>query len=115
MRFLALTLLLISICACTSVQQSTRLSTNLYAKEYNSVASKYMDRPTFSSVEQMSDGETVLAISIDTYGTAQNTLRLSKKHVNEYINLINKYFEWEKLAKSRKDAFTKEIGKASTW
>ncbi len=115
MRSLTLAILLISIFGCTSVQQSTRLSTNLHAKEYNSIASKYMDRPTSSTVEKMSDGATVLAISIDNYGTTQSSLRFSKKHVTEYLNLINKYLEWEQLAKSREDAFTKEIGRADTW
>jgi len=115
MRLLSFALFCITLAGCTTIQQNTRLSTSLHAKEYNSIAAQYMDRPTFSEVEQMSDGETVLSVSIDNYGSAQSSLRFSKKHVQEYLAFIDKYSEWEQLAKSRGDAFTKEIGSASSW
>lgn len=74
-----------------------------------------MDRPTFSPLEQMSNGEVVLAISMDNYGYLTSVLRFSKNNVSEYQSLITKYLDWGKLAKSRDDAFTKEIGVATTW
>ncbi|MCG3760637.1 hypothetical protein [Vibrio cincinnatiensis] len=115
MKILKLGLLALVLAGCTTVEQSTRLSTNLEAREYNSVYSKYMDRPTFTSIEKMSDGNTVLAISRDNYGTTSSPLRFSKEHVSKYTALIDKYIEWNQLAISRGDAITKEIGKAETW
>jgi hypothetical protein len=115
MKTLKLGMLALVLAGCTTVDQSTRLSTGLEAKEYNSVYAKYMDRPTFISIEMMSDGNTVLAISRDNYGTTSSPLRFSKENVSKYIALIDKYFEWNQLAISRGDAITKEIGKAETW
>lgn len=115
MKIFNLGLLALVLTGCTTVEQSTRLSTNLESREYNSVYSKYMVRPTFTSIEKMSDGNTVLAISRDNYGTTSSPLRFSKELVSEYTALIDKYFEWNQLAISRGDTITKEIGKAETW
>lgn len=115
MNILKLGILTLVLVGCTTVEQSTRLSYGLDAKEYNSVYAKYMDRPTFTSIEKMSDGSTVLAISRDNYGNTYSPLRFSKDHVSKYTALIDKYTEWNKLATSRGDAITKEIGEAETW
>lgn len=115
MRILNVVLFALVLTGCTTVEQSSRLSTSLEVREYNSVYAKYMDRPTFTSVEKMSDGNTVLAISRDNYGTTSSPLRFSKDNVPSYVSLIEKYLEWAQLATSRGDAITKEIGKADTW
>lgn len=115
MKILKLGILTLILAGCTTIEQSTRLSTNLEAREYNSVYAKYMDRPTFTSIEKMSDGNTVLAISRDNYGTTFSPLRFSKDYVSQYTVLIDKYLEWNQLAISRGDAITKDIGKAQTW
>ena len=106
---------LLLLVGCTTVEQSTRLSTSLEAREYNSVYAKYMDRPTSTSIEKMSDGNSVLAISRDNYGAISSPLRFSKEYVSQYTALIDKYSEWSQLATSRGDAITKKIGKAETW
>ncbi|MFT3784333.1 MAG: hypothetical protein QM790_20175 [Nibricoccus sp.] len=105
---------------CTSVQQSTRVSTPLQAMEFNSIASRYMVRPTLVAVEKMSDGATVLLLRMDTYGKNPSMpygseLRFSKENVADYIAAIDKYFTWSAQAKERKDALTKEITTAPTW
>jgi len=112
LRFCFLALVLVG---CTTIEQSTRITTNLQAKEYNSISARYMNRPTFSAIEKMSDSSTVLAISRDNYGSTASPLRFSKDNVSGYILLIDKYFKWEKLAMSRGDAITKEIGKENSW
>ncbi len=60
MKFMKLILALVFVTGCTSVQQSTRISTPLQAMEFNNIASQYMSRPTSITVEKMSDGESVL-------------------------------------------------------
>lgn len=120
MKALASILFALFLTACTTVQQSTRVSTPLQAMEFNSIASRYMARPTFVSVEKMSDGVTVLLVRMDPYRKDPllpegSPIRFSKEHVPAYLNAINKYFEWAALAKERKDALTKEIASAPTW
>lgn len=106
---------LLLVTACTSVQQSTRVSTNLQAMQFNSVASQFMQRPTSITAEKMSDGESVLAITMENYGVEQSAIRFSKKHVPEYRTLINKYLKWTDIAKNNSDQLTKDIGNATTW
>ena len=115
MRLLIYSVLIVFLSACTTVQQSTRLSSSLSAKEYNSVTSRYMERPTFSSLDQMSDGQSVITVTMDGYGSQTNIIRFSKDHVAEYLPLLRKFNEWEQLASSRGDSFTKEVGRAETW
>ena len=114
----ALLLIALSV-GCTSIQKTTRIASPLKAKEFNSIASKYLDRPTFVSVQTMSDGQTVLTIERDDYLNqyqgVMSSLRFSKDSVSRYLQLIQKYEEWEKLARDRGDQITKEIGREKAW
>jgi len=115
MKLIKIGMLILLLSGCTTVEQRSRVPNNLHAKEFNSIASQYLDRPTFTSIEKMSDGETVLAISMDNYGNSSRPIRFLKSNVSNYVSLIDKYTEWEHLAKARGDAITKEIGRAKTW
>lgn len=100
---------------CTTIEHSTRISTPLRAMEYNSISAKYLDRPTYTTIEKMSDGTVNMAISRDNYGTSTSQLRFSKENTAKYNALIDKFFDWNKIALARGDAITKEIGQAPTW
>ncbi len=105
---------------CTTVQDTTRLSTDLNASEYNSISSQYTRKPTFVSLETFSSGEKVLAVNMKTYaineyGMDSSTLRYSNQFVDSYIDFANKFLSWEAIATERQDAFTKEIGEAKSW
>lgn len=115
MRTVLFTLLVVALSACTTVQQTTRVPTKLVAREFNSIASQYLERPTFVSVERMSDGATVLRVSMTMYGSDTSTLPMLRGKSTEYSALIDKFLEWEVLARSRGDAITKEIGRAPAW
>lgn len=132
MNQFALAICAIALVGCTTVQKSVRVGTSLRAQEYNSVASRYMERPTFVSLEDMSDGRSVMMIQMETYAvpSTYSSLRLSpqaadalrnsqlrfvKEQVPGYIAAIDKFLEWAALAAQRKDAFTKEIGRVPTW
>ncbi len=68
---------------CASVQDTTRLSSNLQAAEFNSVASRYLERPTFVNLETFSTNEKVLAVQMTTYGMdkyGNNTNSQNKFH-----------------------------------
>lgn len=109
-----------SIGACTSIAKETRISSSLQAREFNSVASQYMERPTFLSLQNYSDGRTALVIDMDEYGVGSAgyevagdySLRLDPAQADAYATLIDKYLEWESLASSRGDMIEKEIGRA---
>ena len=112
--------------ACTTVQQQTSISTPLRASQYNDVASQYLERPTFVSLETMSDGANVLRVTMDEYGygagasTGQNValkyaVAFDSRHVEQYLAFIAKYEEWENMASMRGDMIEKDIGEAQTW
>ena len=96
------------------------------------MASRYMERPTFVSLEDMSDGRSLMMIRMETYAVPStysslslspqaadalrnSQLRFLKEQVPGYVAAIDKFLEWAALASERKDAFTKEIGRVPTW
>lgn len=122
MRNRLIGLLLVSsfiLAGCASVSSTTRISSNISAKEFNSIASKYMDRPTFVSIEFMSDSAEVLTVQMNGYKKPQHTscwtVRFDKKYAAQYIAFITKYLDWESIAVKRGDTLSKEIGQAKTW
>lgn len=115
MKQILLVLLLSSLPACTTVEQSNRVASKLVAREFNSIASRYIDRPTFVAVERMSDGATVLRVNMSLYGSDTSTLPLVQSKGTTYAAHIDKFLEWEALAKGRGDALTKDIGRAPAW
>lgn len=105
----------LALVACTTLEQSNRISTRLVGKEFNSVASRYLDRPTFVAVEHLSDKTTVLRVTMSIYGAKESNLSFIQGKSAAYVVHIDKFLEWEALAKSRGDALTKDIGRAPAW
>ena len=109
---------------CTTVNEETRVSSPLRAVEYNSVAAKYLERPTFVKVRELSNRKEVLMVEMEQYsyglgGKMENLNRFNtqflRDSVSEYVALIDKFLEWEEMAVERGDQFTKEIGTAPAW
>lgn len=109
--------LLLLMAGCASMENASRISTTLKVYEYNSVASNYMPRPTFTELGTV-DGVKVLHITSDEYGKIGNDpqktshIYLKQTYVDDYISLIDKFLEWEKLASERGDTLEKNIGEA---
>lgn len=112
---------LVALAACTTLGQTTSLTSRLKASEYNDVAADYLERPTFVSLQTYSNGNTALVVEMDEYGpgfdaatgTATEglySLRFDAKEVANYVAVIDKYFEWEKLALERGDMIDRKIG-----
>lgn len=93
---------------------SVRIPTSVNMSEYNSVASKYMARPTFAEVQTYGD-DVRLVLYADAYGNNVYTLYLAKAYADSYIQLIDKYLRWEEKASSKGHMFEKEIGVADLW
>ncbi|MFM2657481.1 hypothetical protein [Vibrio owensii] len=107
------------ISGCVSVSKEHRLSSNFQSLEFNSLLSEYKARPTFVSLLEMSDGEEVLNIKMDSYLVSSDGIKpsisISRKYVDENIEAIEKYLKWNTLALDRKDQFTKEIAITKSW
>ncbi|EJV9424528.1 hypothetical protein N7893_004265 [Vibrio vulnificus] len=107
------------ISGCVSVSKEHRLSHSFQSLEFNSLLSEYKARPTFVSLLEMSDGEEVLNIKMDSYLASSDGIKpsisISRKYVDENIEAIEKYLKWNKLALDRKDQFTKEIAITKSW
>ena len=110
--------------ACTTLSAETRIPSALQASEFNDVASQYMDRPTFVSVQSFSDGNIALQVLVDEYGTGYdpalrttipNATYFDKRYIADYLPLIDKYLEWETLAAGRGDLIDRQVGVAKTW
>ncbi|MBM3853501.1 MAG: hypothetical protein FJ399_10135 [Verrucomicrobia bacterium] len=131
MKIISVFLSVLTLVACTSVQTTTRVSTSLRAQEYNSVASRYLEQPTFVEMATLNDGTQLLIVDMKLYavpsfysglrasGAAAEALRHSrigfgKNQVTGYVAAIDKFLEWATLASERKDAFTKEISSVPT-
>ena len=100
----------LSSCASLTPQTENRIASSLAAKEFNSISSTYMNRPTFVSSVIMKDGSQSLYVKVDSYGSAKGILSLSYANRDFYVRSIDKFLEWEKKAKANKHAFNKEIG-----
>ncbi|MER2493391.1 hypothetical protein [Catenovulum sediminis] len=115
MRKLLILGCLIILSACATIEEETRIGSDLTAVQFNSIASSYLNRPTFVTLKKMSSGETVLGIEMDRYGSTKSTIHFLSNNVEIYINFINKYLEWANIARNRGDAITKDIGMVETW
>ena len=111
---------IISIIAPVKAEESIRISVSFHGRMFNSVASDYLERPTFVSIEKRSGDEMVLVVRVtklvrDQYGLDYTEIRFLKTKVDDYLALVNKFNEWEALATTRGDTFTKDIDKAEVW
>lgn len=112
------------VAACTTVSSETRLASPFKASEFNDVTSQYLERPTFLSIQSFSDGNTALKVLMDEYGTGysatlgvvtEHATYFDQRYVPTYLPLIDKYLEWETLARERGDLIEREIGSTKTW
>lgn len=92
-----------------------RIVTGLHVYEYNSVARRFMDRPTVVYVQKIGKEQT-LFVEYEPYDATQsdNYVSFSEKKVDEYLSHISKYQQWAKQAIEAGDVFEKDIGKSDS-
>lgn len=113
MRIAVAILLTVACAGCASSWKSlsgTRIASNVQAKEYNSITSSYLARPTFVQLRENMGGEHVLVITMDAYGPEDIDIYIPPKAAPEVLAFIDKYEKWESLAKERGDMISKDIG-----
>lgn len=104
---------------CTIADKETRVSSPVQGMVYNSVMSKYTPMPTAVSLSTYGNDQE-LAYRTDGYGfnqygsKEQVVLFIPKNNAVEHEKILNKFLEWDNLAKSRGDQITKMIGSAKT-
>lgn len=91
--------------------------TDLKVLEFNDFAEDYLGRPTHVAIFGKKNKQT-LEIEFEPYGMASRDyepyLHFVTKHVDRYIEHIEKYLRWQKMALETGDAFGKAIGKAKS-
>lgn len=107
------------LAGCTMADKETRVSSAVQGMVYNSAISKYTPMPTTVSLSTYGSNQE-LAYRTDGYGfnqygsKEQVVLFIPKNNVAEHEKILNKFLEWDNLAKSREDQITKTIGSAKT-
>jgi hypothetical protein len=104
---------------CSSANNVSKIPTDVKGMVFNNVASTYMERPTSAYLVDYPNGNQSIEYVVETYrmnnGLGANlTLKIPSEHASEHLSILNKFLEWDKLAKSRNDSFSKEIGIAPT-
>lgn len=97
---------------CTAVKTKTAISSPLQGVYFNSIASRYMERPTTVEYYEMTDGKSGVIVQVAGYGPDYGRVVFSKAQVPDYLPLLDKYQEWADKAREREDIFTKVIGEA---
>lgn len=102
--------------ACATVDNSATIyvDNDIYAMRYNSLAQKYYDRRAGEWIKKLTNGQFEYWLVVEGYGSDFSAVTFNSKYAQEYVNLIDKYFEWEALASSSKDTVDKEIGSIKT-
>lgn len=100
-------------CAGALSSEKHRVNTTLRVKEFNSIASEYMDRPTFVYRSSIVGGPEILLIEADAYSMYSASMGKIYRadEADLMISYIDKYLAWEKEALKHGDSLDKEIGK----
>jgi hypothetical protein len=107
-------------CTTASNTNITKIPIEFNASAYNNIANNYLERPTFATLYTPKNGnDPWINISMETYGfnqAGQNVIinAFNKSSASSYIELIDKYLEWETLATKDKDIINKKIGSAKS-
>lgn len=119
---------LLLLSSCATAVSTTRVPIEFSAMEYNSVASRYMDRPTTATVSELSDGRTLLIIQRDNYSSASfstsatnpnimgdmSNIWFSPATAPQAIDFIETYQRWRAIAERDGDLITREIGRTDS-
>lgn len=113
------TLLFFTIATPAFAKDKTRLDSNFKAMEFNSVASEYMDRPTFLELITYKKKPSQLWIHTDFIKKSDTAramggyefVSLSVSAADEYIAAIDKYISWHEIASADGDIINKEIAR----
>ena len=89
---------------CSSANNVSKIPTDVKGMVFNNVASTYMERPTSAYLVDYPNGNQSI----------EYVVKIPSDHASEHLSMLNKFLEWDKLAKSRNDSFSKEIGIAPT-
>lgn len=92
---------------------TVRVESELAVMEFNSVASRYMERPTFVQASQLIGGPQILLVEYDAYGRYGGYAKIYRADQAVLINdYIKKYLQWAEEASKHEDLIQKEIGMA---
>ena len=120
-RHWAATVILLSSPAAKSyADEEVRISSPFRVMEYNTVSNQYGERATFIKMNLRDKGD-MGWIQADMIHKSEyaylnggmDVLRIKEKHVDKYIDAVEKFLKWEEMASRDGDVFTKEIATAN--
>jgi|TARA_B110000211_G_C14042753_1_gene537517 hypothetical protein len=96
-------------CNSTPITSESRINTQVAITQYNSIASKYYDQPTFAKLMDIKNTGEILTYTAEKYGEGSFKLSIHKEDIPVITSTIDKYLKWEETASKDGDIFTKEI------
>jgi hypothetical protein len=110
--------LFFSLNAHAGIFDKTLIRSDLRVLEFNDFAEDYLGKASEIRIWGKKKKQT-LQISYEPYNIASleygaPSLMFVTKHIDTYIDHIQKYLKWEAIATENKDAFGKDIGKAKS-
>jgi len=115
---IALALAVSSSLSTAAIAGDASIPSTLKVREFNSIASNYLERPTFVKIIDKKKTDKMV-ISVDLIrkskanrdSGAYETLVFSEKRIDKYVAAIDKYLSWEEIAKRDGDIIKKKITK----
>ena len=117
-KYLSPLLLIFSSAQTAIAADPVSISYDLQVREFNTLASSYLPRPTFINIQEKKKADR-LFIRVDFIRPTEskrvsgtmNRIGFSEKRIYEYIAAIDKYLSWEEVARADGDIFEKRIAK----
>lgn len=116
MRTVLLSLAMAFTCGAATAE-SQKVPAQFNVLDYNQISSEYLPVPTFVTLSTMKKGDAQMTVEfdpygIDEYGMDTDFLTFRMSAIPEYRAFIEKYLQWEELARTDGDQIRKVIGKA---
>jgi hypothetical protein len=99
-----------SLAGCSSFtpNKETRFTTSVTISEYNNLASEYMHKPTFGTIQHFDDYDAYY-LRADRYGQGYLGIYITPENIEHYETALNKYLKWNDIALESKDLIDKTI------
>lgn len=96
----------LGLTGCATYSDDYRLQTGVKFSEYNNIANRFMEQPTYLEAYTKTDSGVAtrfMMYRIDMYGTRSEYLTISENKIDQMVEGVDKYLKWEKVAVEKGD------------